>query len=703
MGEDVTNNNQYRSQIPVYQQGGYPTIESEEETKRKKKRKRKKHFIRFIIFLLIIALLASTITVIKYIRYQNNDNGDFLVTHTEYSIDDLTEKERTADYDSDGISNEDELLSGLDPNTSDTDGDGLSDTDERNVYHTDPTKYSTSGDGYSDAYKVVNGMNVNAVYEFEPISCEDNDAITLIPKKEGDSEKFVYKENESVPNDLQDSCIESFTLYSFEGDIVYTIDNAGNYAVYSYQMFDTTPHRIECTYTDNTITFANVSNCAVFICSITDENMSDPTYQNDFSTITDFYINAPMLSSVFSGKPITIMYDESTLDIDDARASTYYSKGLEEYVMQDPELASGFEEYSFVQLPTFEIKGVSAAYINMIKLTCTDDPNADGFANLISCKYHQRSSLDQIMRGTYESFAEEEPPTQQNDPFVDISAMPEWDTNKASPYYADSGFDMTDDAFRFSNLSTAVSEGGLCAGFSELTASLYNKGVLNPSASEEFTDETFSYSLLDDAHDNILTGHLFDYIPQSEELKSYCDDISGSEKIDSSSVGKPDDEVVKALEFYFTELNTECVWKNLAVSTCLNNGIKIDTQFSSIEALRDQFNNGDIATICFLGDGGHAINAYKLEQSAYVDDLFYIRTYDNNFPYNTYVNEDHRVSVDGTIYVQRYYEKNVFGQERELFYFNYSPVEGRGDYGWSNTLDSDMSYLWFMDEEYNIF
>lgn len=678
----------------------YNTTPESMDQKEIKKKKRIKRFKRLVIFALVVAFVLSTFTVVKYIKYQNEDDN-FLVTHTEYSIDDLTEKEKNADYDSDGILNEDELLSGLDPNASDSDGDGLSDADERNIYHTDPTKYSTSGDGYSDAYKIVNGMDINAVYEFEPISCADNNAITLIPKEEGDAEKYVYKENKSVPNDFQDSCIESFTLYSFEGDIVYTINNAENYAVYSYHMFDTTLHRIECTYTDNAITFSNVSNCAVFICSITDENMGDPTYQNDFNTITDFYIDAPMLSSVFSGKPITIMYDENTLDIDDAKASTYYSKGLEEYVMQDPELASGFEEYGFVQLPTFEIKGVSAAYINMIKLTYTDDPNADGFANLISCKYHQRSSLDQIMRGTYESFAEEEPPTQQNDPFVDISAMPEWDTNKASPYYADSGFDMTDDAFRFSNLSTAVSEGGLCAGFSELTASLYNKGVLNPSASEEFTDETFSYSLLDDAYDNILTGHLFDYIPQSEELKSYCDDISGSEKIDSSSVGKPDDEVVKALEFYFTELNTECVWKNLAVSTCLNNGIKIDTQFSSIEALRNQFNNGDIATICFLGDGGHAINAYKLEQSAYVDDLFYIRTYDNNFPYNTYVDNDQRVSVNGTIYVQRYYEKNVFGQEKELFYFAYAPFEG-ADYGWSNTLESDKDYMWFMNENYEI-
>lgn len=680
----------------------YNTIPESMDQKETKKKKRIKRFKRLVIFVLVVAFVLSTFTVVKYIKYQNKDD-DFLVTHTEYSIDDLTEEEKNADYDSDGISNEDELLSGLDPNTSDSDGDGLSDVDERNIYHTDPTKYSTSGDGYSDAYKIVNGMDVNAVYEFEPISCEDNDAITLIPKKEGDAEKFVYKENESVPEDLQDTCTESFTLYSFEGDVVYTIDNAENYAVYSYQMFGTTPYRIECTYTDNAITFSNVSNCAVFICAITDVNMDEVAYQNDFNTITDFYINAPMLSSVFSGKPITIMYEKSTLDIDDAKASTYYSNGLKEYVMQDPELASGFEEYSFVQLPTFEIKGVSTAYINMIKLTYTDDPNADGFANLISCKYHQHSSLDKIMRGTYESFAEEKTPTQKNGPFVDTSTMPEWDTNKASPYYADSGFDMTDNAFSFSNLSTSVSEGGLCAGFSELTALLYNKGVLTPTASKEFLGESFSYSLNGNEYTDISNGHLFSYLPYSEELKSYCDDISGSEKIDSSSVGKPDDEVVKALEFYFKQLNTECVWKNLFVSTCLNNGIKPKTEFSSIEALRDQFNNGDIATICFLGEGGHAINAYKLEQSAYVDDLFYIRTYDNNFPYNTYVDDDQRVSVDGTIYVQRYYENNIFGQERELFYFSYSPVEGRGDYGWSNTLDGDISYLWFMDENYEIF
>lgn len=61
----------------------------------------------------------------------------------------------SADTDGDGVSDSEELERGTDPLSADTDGDGLSDGDEVNSYGTDPTKADTDGDGLSDYDEVI--------------------------------------------------------------------------------------------------------------------------------------------------------------------------------------------------------------------------------------------------------------------------------------------------------------------------------------------------------------------------------------------------------------------------------------------------------------------------------------------------------------------------------------------------------------------
>ncbi len=60
-----------------------------------------------------------------------------------------------ADTDGDGVSDAEELELGTDPNNADTDGDGLSDGDEVNTYGTDPNNVDTDGDGLSDYDEVI--------------------------------------------------------------------------------------------------------------------------------------------------------------------------------------------------------------------------------------------------------------------------------------------------------------------------------------------------------------------------------------------------------------------------------------------------------------------------------------------------------------------------------------------------------------------
>jgi len=74
------------------------------------------------------------------------------------------------DTDQDGLTDEEELALGTDPNNIDTDGDGLFDREEVMVYKTDPLNPDTDGDGYLDGEEVKNGYNPNGpgkLYEIQ--------------------------------------------------------------------------------------------------------------------------------------------------------------------------------------------------------------------------------------------------------------------------------------------------------------------------------------------------------------------------------------------------------------------------------------------------------------------------------------------------------------------------------------------------------
>ena len=58
------------------------------------------------------------------------------------------------DPDQDGLTNEQELQLGSDPNKADTDGDGFNDGDEIRKYHTSPIRTDTDSDGLSDSDEI---------------------------------------------------------------------------------------------------------------------------------------------------------------------------------------------------------------------------------------------------------------------------------------------------------------------------------------------------------------------------------------------------------------------------------------------------------------------------------------------------------------------------------------------------------------------
>lgn len=65
----------------------------------------------------------------------------------------------TVDTDNDGLTDDEEMAQGTDPNNADSDADGLLDGEEVKTYGTDPLNKDTDGDGYMDGQEVKNAYN----------------------------------------------------------------------------------------------------------------------------------------------------------------------------------------------------------------------------------------------------------------------------------------------------------------------------------------------------------------------------------------------------------------------------------------------------------------------------------------------------------------------------------------------------------------
>jgi len=81
-----------------------------------------------------------------------------------------------SDYDSDGLTNGEEITYGTNPNDSDSDNDGLSDGDEVKVHFTNPLNIDTDSDGLDDLEEVTTGVDG---YITDPNDSDsDNDGLT---------------------------------------------------------------------------------------------------------------------------------------------------------------------------------------------------------------------------------------------------------------------------------------------------------------------------------------------------------------------------------------------------------------------------------------------------------------------------------------------------------------------------------------------
>jgi len=126
---------------------------------------------RIIILLFITCILILLVFGARKF-FQNTGSGDMLPDTKESSTQTIsTTTERVysttreappsppGDIDADGLLDDEERVLGTSLVNADTDRDGISDKDERDIWHTDPTKKDTDGDGFADLIEIMNGYN----------------------------------------------------------------------------------------------------------------------------------------------------------------------------------------------------------------------------------------------------------------------------------------------------------------------------------------------------------------------------------------------------------------------------------------------------------------------------------------------------------------------------------------------------------------
>ena len=120
----------------------------------------------------------QTITRLRLDTFDNVPNSTVLIDWIRAGVQpDLAPDN---DPDNDGLTTDDEILIGTDPNDWDSDNDGLSDGDEINLHLTDPNNPDSDGDGVSDGAEINHGTDPNDPMDVPLLSVNSTSARILM-------------------------------------------------------------------------------------------------------------------------------------------------------------------------------------------------------------------------------------------------------------------------------------------------------------------------------------------------------------------------------------------------------------------------------------------------------------------------------------------------------------------------------------------
>lgn len=116
----------------------------------------KKKLYQVLSGILAAAVLTTLLPVSAFATEANQDEGEYVLAKTSDMVKPF---EADADYDGDGLTNQQEEALGTSVFHIDSDGDGLDDYAEAVTLGTDPTEMDSDGDGMDDGVEVQNGSD----------------------------------------------------------------------------------------------------------------------------------------------------------------------------------------------------------------------------------------------------------------------------------------------------------------------------------------------------------------------------------------------------------------------------------------------------------------------------------------------------------------------------------------------------------------
>ena len=649
------------STVPVTSVGTTPSVTPIVDNKKKKKKKHR--FLKFLLFVLIFILLIKGILYAKDM-IQEKKYENFIKSQTHVMTNEeikLTKEEYELDSNMDGMTNKEKIDLGLDIMSEDTDGDGLTDYDEVHKYNSDPTKFSTAGDLVSDYYKVNHQLNVQEKSQIVPDIKVSNERITLTPKKAEDVLAYYKEYDGAIPSGYTLG-MKPFRIYSFQGEASIQIEHPEYYKVYSYNTVDDNVTKLKSKKDKDTITFTIKDNNPILISfdekvlKKLNENVQSSVVLQDFGNPvnSEYIIVAVPFFNVFFKVPVLIFQINDHNHYLENKYNTPESKinvSVQYIGSQEADVLDFFFQGFIHKLS--EENGISTN---------------DNFFQYFFLYRHIYGSNDLYhfldLEENEEETAEEKPLEEK--PKVEYEFEEKY-LNTDCKYCADSGFDVSKNAFRFNNLTTNESN-GVCMGFAHVTTNTFGHHSLDKS--------NRTYNLTDSVFNDIWEGNLFNYVPATEELALYADDIRNNEDvIDIATLDYPDGEVVKLLDYYYDKINNKVRMKKF--SWAWNNSFsdkKTPISSTAVDEMINRFKNHDIVSIVLLGSGQHAVNAYKIVEDKNDKDILYLKIYDNNFAQDKFWNtKGEYKKYDITITLYRQYETTVFGNEKTYYYFKYDP------------------------------
>lgn len=645
----------------------------------------------FIIFLILILLVFGIVKGISwYKEYQFNKFIEETILVDDSFKAELTEQEKSEDWNNDGITNGDAEKLGLNVTVLDSDGDGISDYDEINVHNSDPLKYSTMDDIYSDGYKLKNGKDILTKYETFDIL----DTVNPLIKVEIDDAhdmSYVYKDYDGIIPDGYYLGFQPFRMFSFVGEVDIEFDNPNKYEVISFDLITYEVKKLKSKVDNQSLVFKITDDNPIMVVykQSVIKSMGESTLssmEDDFKNEVrkDYHvISFPFMTSLFNF-PIYVLEADNTIlkgGTDEEFQSDFNEKAEGKF-----KISHHYTNYSGIKF----IKTILGGLTSEISKNVGEEN--DSFVNYI-VTYNRVSSDSELydyLLGVYCSDESDE--EESDEPIYDTTdPYSEKYSNLKCEMCADSGFKVDVNAFKFENLSTNVSSGGVCAGFSYITTNIYNGGRMPKTVVGE-------YDMRSSEYEPIWNKQLYSFEPTDEGLKTYSDLKKTYDKLDSLSMSSPDNEVVKALEYYWKDYNaaTRVSTLNWHWNHSFEKHTFVDE--STIKNVVNQLKSGKIVSVSLLkSNAGHAINGYKIVEDKDNPDVLYLKAYDNNFPNDMFwsANSNGKVKYDVTIVLKKVYENTLFG-EKVKYSYEYNPINSSSyNYG---TYNKTFDGIYFYDE-----